>query len=95
MEMFFVVIPLLIVSLLIRLYFSYRQPENRSILGGVLKDKKAIMAGAVWILWVLVIGFVSGGLHSLARNVIPAFIGGFVVAAIVNWFSKRRTDVHQ
>lgn len=93
--MFLVVISILWIAILIRLFFSYRRPEYRSILVGVFKDKKAVTAGATWTAWVLVIGFFSGGSHSLARNMIPALIGGFAVAAVVNWFIKRRTDAHK
>jgi hypothetical protein len=70
---------------------SYRRPENRNIIVAVFKDKWAVSAGAAWMLFVLVMGFISGGFHGRnIRNVIPALIGGFAVAAVVNWFSKRR-----
>lgn len=89
--MIYIVSDLVLIAAWIILIRKYRRAENRNIIVAVFKDKWAIVAGIAWVLFVLVMGFISGGFHARTiRNVIPALIGGFAVAAIVNWFSKRR-----
>lgn len=85
-----VILGVTFVAALIILIRSYRNPQNRGIVVAVFKDRKAMTIGAGWVLFVFVTGFVSAGFHMTLRDVIPALVGGFAVAAVVNWFSRRR-----
>lgn len=94
--MIFVVISLLLIAGWTGLIRKYQRPDNRNVIVGVFKDKRAISAGAAWVFFVLVTGFISGGFHGRnIRNVIPALISGFAVAAVVNWFSERRSNLKE
>ena len=94
--MIFLVSDLVLIGAWIVLTRKYWRPENRTFIVAVFNDKRAISAGAAWVFFVLVTGFISGGFHGRnIRNVIPALISGFAVAAVVNWFSERRSNLKE
>lgn len=68
-----------------------RDPRQRAALVALFKDQKAMTFGAVWALLSLVTQFASHGFHDIFGVVIQALIGGFAVATIWNWFSRRRS----
>jgi len=57
----------------------------------LFKDRKAMMFGFLWVILSLITQFASHGFHDIFSIVIQALIGGFAMAAIWNWFSKRRS----
>ncbi len=76
---------------LIILFKKYqRDPRARAILYSVSKDRKALVAGVAWMLFVLVTRFASDGFHGGLIGVPAALIGGCAAAALVNWFTRRR-----
>lgn len=88
--MIFVVVSLLLIAGWTGLIRKYQRPDNRNVIVGVFRDKRAIIVGAAWVLFVLVMGFASDRFHGLLINMPAALIGGFAVAAILNWFNARR-----
>lgn len=81
---------LIFVSALIIVIRYRRDPTQRAVFVVLFKDRKAMTFGAVWILLVLVTQFASHGLHDIFSTVTQALISGFAVAALWNWFAKRR-----
>ncbi len=79
------------VAALIIVFKRYqRDPRARAILYSVFKDRRALVAGVAWMLFVLGTRFASDGFHGVLLGVPVALIGGFAVAAVVNWFTRRR-----
>jgi hypothetical protein len=71
-----------------------REPLQRAIFRSVFKDRKALTAGAAWVFLVLVTGFASDRFHGVLTRAPAGLIGGFAVAAVVNWFSRRRSAMN-
>jgi len=67
-----------------------RDPRQRAAFLEVLKDQKAMRFGVFWVIFALVTNFASHGFHDVLNVVIQALISGFAVAAILNWFYKRK-----
>ncbi len=79
------------VSGLIVVIRYWKDPTQRAALVTLFKDRNAMTVGAVWILLSLVTQFASHGFRDIFSVVTQALISGFAVAAIWNWFSKRRS----
>ena len=69
-----------------------RDPSQRAAVLAVLKDRKAMTFGVFWVIFALVTDFAGNGFHDVLNVVIQALISGFAVAAILNWFYKRKRE---
>ena len=67
-----------------------RDPRQRAAFLAVLRDQKAMTFGILWVVFVLGTRLASQGFHDILNTVLQALLGGFVVAAILNWYSKRK-----
>ncbi|HEX7405293.1 MAG TPA: hypothetical protein VF307_05150 [Candidatus Nanopelagicaceae bacterium] len=76
---------LLLVAIIYR-----RDPSQRAAFLAVLKDQKAMTFGVLWVIFAVATNFMSHGFHDVLNVVIQALISGFAVAAILNWFYKRK-----
>ena len=77
-------------SILLVIIMYRRDPRNRAAIQAVLKDQKAMTFGVLWVIFALAINFADHGFRDVLNVVIQALIGGFTVAAILNWFYKRK-----
>jgi len=80
---------LLAIVLLIAIIYR-RDPSQRAAFLVVLKDQKAMTFGVLWVIFALATNFVSHGFHDILNVVLQALISGFAVAAILNWFYRRK-----
>ena len=91
-----VILSVTFVAVLIIIFKKYqRDPQARAILYSMFKDRKAMIAGAAWVLFVLVTSSVSDGFYGVLRGVVPGLIGGFAVAAVLNWFTRRKDPTNR
>jgi membrane associated rhomboid family serine protease len=78
-------------AVLLILAIRYRRdPSRRAAFLAVLRDQKAMTFGVLWVIFALAINFASHGFHDILNVVLQALISGFAVAAILNWFYKRK-----
>ena len=77
-------------SILFFLIMYRRDPRLRTAILGVLHDQKAMTFGVLWVAFALVLNFAGHGFRDVLNVAIRALISGFAVAAILNWFYKRK-----
>lgn len=76
--------------ILLVLIMYRRDPRQRAAILAVLRDQKAMTFGLFWAIFALVTNFAGHGFRDILNVVIQALISGFAVAAILNWFHKRK-----
>lgn len=77
-------------SILFILIMYRRDPRLRTAILGVLNDQKAMTFGVLWVVFTLATKFIEHGFRDVLNVVIQALISGSAVAAILNWFYKRK-----
>ena len=77
-------------SILLFVILYRRDPRNREAFLALLKDQKAMTFGVLAMTLALVTNLVDHGFHDVLNLVIQAILFGFAVAAIFNWFHRRK-----
>ena len=77
------------------LNWKYQTPYNRNIVVGGIKGRRAVFAGAACVLFVLITVSISDLFLGVLIGLPTALIGGFALAAIVNWFSEWRGNSNE
>ncbi len=73
------------------LFIMYRRdPRMKPAVLTVLRDQKAMTFGVIWVIFALAVNFSKHGFRDVLNVGIQAVFGGFVVAAILNWFYRRK-----
>ena len=60
----------------------------------VLRDQKAMTFGVIWVIFAMATNFASHGFQDVLNVAIQALFGGFAVAAILNWFYRRKSKAN-
>ena len=75
---------IMVAATIVRIALQSRRPENRAIVAGIVRDRRAMAIGGGVVLAIIVTATVDGGVTGFGDSLVPALAIGGLVATLAH-----------